>query len=146
MAKIKLDLPENFLFSTKIPIRITDINYGGHLGNDSLLSLIHEARVQFLNKYGFSEKEIDGVGLILVDVAIVYKSECFYGDNLLIEVTLDIFSKTRCYFIYKLSNINTNKEVARAKTGIAFYNYKNRRAVAIPQKFYNTFFKPKFCI
>ena len=51
MERIKLNLPEQFLFSTNIAVRITDINYGGHVGNDSFLSLIHEARQQFLNHY-----------------------------------------------------------------------------------------------
>ncbi|MCU0364969.1 MAG: hypothetical protein MUE93_04775 [Ignavibacteriaceae bacterium] len=40
MPRIKIETPDKFIFSTEIPIRITDINYGGHLGNDSLLSII----------------------------------------------------------------------------------------------------------
>jgi len=46
MARIKIEIPDKFIYKTEIPIRITDINYGGHLGNDSLLSIIHEARVR----------------------------------------------------------------------------------------------------
>ena len=46
MARIKLTLPERFPFTTTIPIRITDLNYGGHVGNDTVLALLHEARVQ----------------------------------------------------------------------------------------------------
>ena len=48
MARIKIELPDNFPFTTSIPVRITDINYGGHVGNDTVLSIIHEARMQFL--------------------------------------------------------------------------------------------------
>ena len=51
MARIKLDLPERFPFSTELRVRITDVNYGGHMGNDSLLGLLHEARVRFLEHY-----------------------------------------------------------------------------------------------
>ena len=57
MARIKIELPEKFIFSTEIPLRISDINYGGHLGNDAVLSIAHEARIRFFNKHGF--KEID---------------------------------------------------------------------------------------
>jgi len=56
VPRIKLELPEIMVFSTEIPVRITDINYGGHLGNDSILSIVQEARVRFLNKYNYSEK------------------------------------------------------------------------------------------
>ena len=53
MPRIKLELPEKLVFSTEIPVRITDINYGGHLGNDSILSIVQEARVRFLNEYKY---------------------------------------------------------------------------------------------
>jgi hypothetical protein len=39
MARVKIDLPDKFIFKTEIPIRINDINYGGHLGNDAVLSI-----------------------------------------------------------------------------------------------------------
>ena len=65
MPRLKIDIPDNFAFETQIPIRITDLNYGGHLGNDKYLTLIHEARVQFLEHYGFSEMDVDGVGIIM---------------------------------------------------------------------------------
>ena len=45
MQRVKVELPANFNFSCIIPIRITDLNYGGHVGNDAVLSLIHEARI-----------------------------------------------------------------------------------------------------
>jgi len=36
MARIKILLPEHFSFSCSIPIRITDLNYGNHVGNDTV--------------------------------------------------------------------------------------------------------------
>ena len=80
MSRIKIQLPESFSFVTVIPIRITDLNYGNHVGNDSILSLMHEARVQFLANYGLAELEFEGVGLIMSDVGIEYKAELKYGD------------------------------------------------------------------
>lgn len=135
MSRIKIDLPDKFIFSTEIPIRISDINYGGHLGNDSILSIVHEARVRFLNKFGYSELNVEGCGIIMSDSAIVYKSEGHYGDVLRIDVTVDDFSKFGCDFIYKISNKETNKEIARAKTGIVFFDYKKKKMVEVPEKF-----------
>jgi YbgC/YbaW family acyl-CoA thioester hydrolase len=139
MSRVKLDLPDKFKFSTEVQVRISDINYGGHLGNDATLSLIHEARVRFLNKYGFSESDIDGVGLIMVDAVVIYKSEGFYSDALKIDVTVADLSKSGCDFIYRITNKLTSKEVARAKTGIVFFDYKKRKVVAVPKKFNDIF-------
>jgi len=135
MARIKIELPEKFIFKTEIPIRITDINYGGHLGNDSLLSIIHEARVRFLNHLGYSESNVEGAGIIMIDAAIQYKSEGFYGDVLLAEVTVTDFTGIGCDFVYRLSNKNTRKEIAAAKTGIVFFNYEKRKTAPVPSEF-----------
>ena len=72
MPKTKLLLPEHFPFTVEIPVRITDLNYGGHVGNDSILSLIHEIRVQFLRHHGYGELNVAGVGLIMADVTIEF--------------------------------------------------------------------------
>ena len=135
MARVKLKLPDRFPFSTDIPLRINDINYGGHLGNDSILSLIHEARVQFLNSHGFSEKNVDGPGIIMVDAVIVYKSESFYGDIVTVDVAVADISKSGCDFYYRLANKETHKEIARAKTGIVFFDYEKRKVSGVPGKF-----------
>ena len=47
MARVKLTLPDACHFHTEVAVRIGDINYGGHLGNDAVLSLAHEARLQY---------------------------------------------------------------------------------------------------
>lgn len=135
MARIKIELPEKFIFQTEVPIRITDINYGRHLGNDALLSIVHEARVRFFNHLGFTENDVVGVGIIMVDAGVQYKNEGFYGDILKIKIAVADITKIGCDIIYLLTNKKTGKEIAIAKTGIVFYDYANKKTVLIPQKF-----------
>lgn len=139
MARINIELPGSFVYSTEIRLRISDINYGGHLAHDSILSLTHEARVRFLESLGYSEANVDGPGIILSDAALVYKSEAFYGQSLNIEIAVMDFSKYGCDFVYKLSDSDTHKEVARVKTGIVFYDYNKREICRVPQKFKSEF-------
>ena len=75
MARLKIDLPEQFSFSTSIPVRITDLNYGNHVGNDAVLSIIHEARMQFLKSFGYTEMGFAGAGMIMSDVAIEFNPD-----------------------------------------------------------------------
>ena len=135
MPRAKLDLPSKFHFSTEIPLRITDINYNDHLGNDAVLSVVHEARVRFYKNYGFTELDIDGAGTIMSDAILVYKSEAHYGDVVRIDIAVDDLQKKGFDFLYLLTNKGTGKEIARAKTGIVFYDYQNRRIVDMPPKF-----------
>ena len=60
MSRIKINLPEKFVFETNLHVNIGDINYGGHLGNDAYLRLAHEARLQFLKEHSWSEIDMDG--------------------------------------------------------------------------------------
>jgi acyl-CoA thioester hydrolase len=134
MARVKIDLPENFSFSTKIPVRITDINYGGHVGNDTILSILHEARVQYLKSNGYSELNMEGVGLIMSDVAIEFKNELFYDDTIIASVTAAEFSKVAFEIYYKLEKQDNNIKtlIAVAKTGMVCYDYSNKKITAIP--------------
>ncbi len=134
MPRIKISLPEAFSFTATIPVRITDINYGNHVGNDAVLSLIHEARMQFLTHYGFSELDCGGVGLIMADAGIEFKKEIFYGDKIEIKVTAADFTSVGFDLYYLLQKTNSNNEiiVAAAKTGMVCYNYELKKVASVP--------------
>jgi acyl-CoA thioester hydrolase len=136
MARITIELPSSFAFSTSIPVRITDLNYGGHVGNDTILSLIHEARMQFLQSIGYSEKNLAGAGIIMGDVSIVFKNELFYGDVIRARVTVTEISKATFDILYKLEKETNGKiiDVAHAKTGMVCYNYEKRKVNALPEE------------
>lgn len=133
MARVKIALPETFHFSTTIALRITDINYGGHMGNDALLSIIHEARMQFLQHLGYSETNLAGIGLIMADVAVEFKNEAFYGDVLTVQICANDFSRVGFDLCYKLQKETAGKtlDVAYAKTGMVCFDYTNKKVSAI---------------
>lgn len=135
MARIEIALPDRFPFATELPIRVTDLNYGGHLGNDAVLSLVHEARVRFLAAHGWKELDVAGAGIILSDAAIVYRAEGFYGMVLKAEVAVDDLRTRSCDLLYRLTDVATGKEVARAKTGVLFFDYAARKLVSTPEPF-----------
>ena len=135
MPRIKVNLPENFLFSTEIHLRITDLNYGAHLGNDSLLGILHEARVQFLQHIGSAEVDrATGKGHIMADVAIEYKAEAFYGDVLHIEMAADDLSKYGFDLVYRVRN-QDGREIARAKTGMLTFDYNTRKLLPLAEEY-----------
>ena len=139
MARIKIDFPSQFNFSTELTLRISDINYGGHLGNDATLSLIHEARLRFLKHYGYDEYNLAGVSFIMVDCAVVYKSEGFHGDLIEIQVTAADFTKHGFDLLYCLSNTKTEKRLAHAKTGMVCFDYTEKKIRPVPIAFKTRF-------
>ena len=134
MSRIKIDTPDTFHFSCTIQVRVTDLNYGNHLGNDSLLGMVHESRVQFIRHQGFTnELDFFGVGLIMADSAIVYKSEGFLGDSLTISVAITEIGKLGFDLVYQIKNQH-DKLVAIAKTGMVCFDYTVRKITAVPEE------------
>ena len=144
MERIKLQLSPQFLFTTNLTIRISDINYGGHVGNDSFLSLIHEARQQFLNYYGYSELNLAGVGLIMVDTAIEYKKELNYGEAIKISVAAVNFNKIGfdLHYLLEVNNNGIYNVAAKAKTGMLCYNYELKKKMPVPEEVLQKFAIP----
>jgi acyl-CoA thioester hydrolase len=134
MARIRIELPASFTFKTTIPVRITDINYGNHVGNDSILSLLHEARMQFLGSLGYTEMSFEGVGLIMSDVGIEFKSQVYYGETLIAEIQPIEFTKIGFEIIYRLTKEVNGKNVVvvLAKTGLICYSYADKKVVQLP--------------
>ncbi|MFM2223838.1 MAG: hypothetical protein RJA07_40 [Bacteroidota bacterium] len=133
MARIKLDFPEKVIFTTTMNVRITDINYGGHLGNDALLSMIHEARVRFFNSMNANEINFFNTSVIMGDVAIQYKGESFYNDELLFEIAVNDLSTKSFDIWYKITK--QSSDIAIVKTGMVCFNYKQRKTENVPNEF-----------
>ena len=135
MSRTKIELPSQFNFTASFAVRITDINYGNHVGNDSILSLLHEARMQYLQHYGFSEMNFAGVGMIMRDVMIEFKKEIFYGDQLLIGVAADGFTNVSFDLYYRVEKKNDEKALllVAARTGMVCYDYSRNKIVAVPE-------------
>ena len=140
MARLQLNFPEDqFYYSTPLTVRVTDINAANHLGNDSMISMISEARARFLFEFGIAESERDGTGIIVTDLATTYRAEAHARDQLLFEVGVMDFNKYGGDIIFRITRPRDKTLVAMAKSGFVFYNYKTSQVVAMPEEFRATF-------
>ncbi|HYG18463.1 MAG TPA: thioesterase family protein [Ohtaekwangia sp.] len=136
MARIHIDLPGHYVFTTEIPVRVADLNYGNHVGNDAILLLMQEARVLYYRHLGLKDElSFEGsIGQIISDAAVQYKSEAFLGDVLTIGIGINDVNKYGFDMYYVIHNKATGKEVARGKTGIVCFDYEKRKIATIPGK------------
>jgi acyl-CoA thioester hydrolase len=136
MARIKIEFPEKIIASISVPVRITDINYGNHVGNDAFVSIIHEARLQWLKQNNMTELNAGDAGLIMGDLAIEFKSESFYGDVIEIKIAAGDISKVSFELYYQLSTKRNDQTIllANAKTGMVCYDYATKKIVGVPEK------------
>ena len=130
MGRVKIKFPaENPLFITTIPVRIGDINYGGHVGNDAMLSIIHEARMRMLCSKGYTEMNAGGNSMIMADVMIAYRGEAFYGDVLTVHIYAEEIMERTFDLLYHITTIRNDNptDIAHAKTGMVCFDYEARK-------------------
>ncbi|WP_020654574.1 thioesterase family protein [Massilia niastensis] len=140
MARLQLDFPEDqFYYSTPLTVRVTDINAANHLGNDSMISMISEARARFLFEFGVAETERDGTGIIVTDLATTYRAEAHARDQLLFEVGVMDFNKYGGDITFRITRPRDRKLIAMAKSGFVFFNYKTSQVVVMPEEFRSKF-------
>ena len=136
MARIKLDMDGvEFVFRTEMEVRITDINYGRHVGNDAMLGLLHEARLRFLAHFGFSEEDIGGVGMLMGDAVVQFKAVAFRGDRLAVELGLADVERRTYDLMYRVTRTGDGAVVALAKTGMVAFDYATNRLADLPAVF-----------
>ncbi len=136
MARIKLDMNGvEFVFRTEMEVRITDINYGRHVGNDAMLGLLHEARLRFLAHHGFSEEDIGGVGMLMGDAVVQFKAVAFRGDRLAVELGLADVERRTYDLMYRVTRTGDGAVVALAKTGMVAFDYATNRLADLPAVF-----------
>jgi len=136
MARIKIIFPEHFIATLNIPVRITDINYGDHVGNDAFVAIIHEARMQWLQQHGYTELQVEEIGLIMSDLAIEFKNESFYGDTIEVKLAAGEISRVSFELYYQLTAKRNGETIllANGKTGMVCFDYAAKKVAGVPEK------------
>lgn len=139
MSRVKVAVAERFDFTMEMPIPIAFINRGNHLGNDSLVSCLNEARLAFMQQRFGHPYGVDGATMINADLAVEYKSEAYHGDRLRIEVAASDFHRYGCDFVYRVSCVADGRLVALAKTGMLLFDLEEKKLKLAPPAFFAAF-------
>jgi acyl-CoA thioesterase FadM len=136
MARLSLQFPaDQYCYSVNLAVRITDINGANHLGNDSMISMISEARARFLFDFGIRETDDNRVGIIVTDLATTYRAEAYARDELLFEVGVMDFNRYGGDIIFRITRPADGAPIAMAKSGFVFFDYRDKKVVAMPEGF-----------
>ena len=135
MPRIKVAIPDQFLFSMERVVGFSDVNYAKHLDSVSMVSILHEARLQFLASLGFSESNIFGLGMVVTDLAVDYRSESFPNDCLIIDVGVSKFNRYGFDFGMQVTNRAFESVVCNAKIGVVFFDFDQHEMSKVPIAF-----------
>ncbi len=135
MARVKLNMPQQFLFRMEYPVRFSDLDYARHLNSVAMVHVLHEARLQFLASLGLTESNIFGLGMVVTDMAIDYRSESFARDVLVVEVGVGTFNRYGCDIFFQVTNSALDRNVCNAKMGVVFFDFDKHKIAGVPKAF-----------
>jgi len=130
MPRVKVTPPDQFLFSMERRIGISDVNYAKHLDSIAMVKILHEARLQFLASLGFTEGNIFGLGMVVTDLAVEYRSESFANDMLVIEKQIYGFD-----IGLQVTNSALETVVCNGKMGVVFFDFDRHQIIDVPPAF-----------
>lgn len=125
-----------FHFFQPLSVTIKDINYGGHVGNDVILSYFQEGRLSYFKQFGYSEMNIGGNGIILVKAEVEYKAELFHQDKINIYCRVSAMKNTSFVLDYLIEK-EPDIVACIGKTVLVSFNYQERKITRIPDEFRN---------
>ncbi len=97
-----------------------------------MLQILNEARLQFLAHLGFSEANVFGLGLVVADQAVDFRSESFAGDRLFIDVGVSDFNHYGFDISFQVTNSALETVVCQAKTGVVFFDFDQHQIAEVP--------------
>ncbi len=137
MARIDIPFDGPVLFRHPIEVRVSDLNYGNHLGHDSLVSLLHEARVRYLDSLGMHESDVDGTAMVIAALAVRYRAEARLGERLSVEIAAGDLSSRMVELCYRVRSLDHDRVVADASTALVCVDPAAGRAVSVPARLHD---------
>lgn len=135
MPRIKLSPLDTYRFEYRTTINARDVNYGGHLGNDAVVSLLHEARIDLLHSFGFTELDLGDreTGIIVSELQVSYRAEGHLLDEIIIQS--DVIRMKNASFRMAHRIQRGDDTLVLAEVGIVAFNYKTRQVSELPELF-----------
>ena len=120
-------------FFIPLTVRVSDLNYGNHVGHQNFFSYFQEARIAYLAQFGYSEMDIEGHGMIVGEANCKYKQELFLNDRIRIACSIDEMKSKMFVMQYRITKDGAT--CAEGFTKNLCYDYQTKSVVRLPNAF-----------
>lgn len=123
----------NYKFTIPLKVRVSDLNYGNHVGYQNFFSFFQEARIAYLGQFGFTELDIDGSGMIVAEANCKYKRELYLNDQIKVGCAVREVKSKMFVMDYQISK--DDSVCAEGFTKNFCYDYATRAVSRLPEAF-----------
>jgi len=125
---------DGFRFSMPYKVRVSDINYGGHVANSAQLNIMQDGRIAYFANLGpYTELDLGGCGIILPEAHVYFREEMFLHDLLDVGVCCREIKRSSFLLEYRIER--GGEVTAEGSTPVICFDYQKRKPVRIPAPF-----------
>jgi acyl-CoA thioester hydrolase len=130
-----MQAPQNYRYSTFIPIRYGDMDTLGHVNNAKYLTYLEQSRISYIRDRGMWDGSLSAQGLIIARIEIDYRAPISMDDGQAVVWTRvsrignKSFEMTQVVLAERGGQTLT---AAEAKTVIVVYDYTTGVTVPVP--------------
>lgn len=123
----------DYNFSIPLTVRVSDLNYGNHVGYQNFFSFFQEARIAYLAQFGFSELDIGGCSIIVTEANCKYKRELHLNDAISVACAVRQLKSKMFVMDYKITA--EGSICAQGFTKVMCFDYKTKSVGRVPEVF-----------
>jgi acyl-CoA thioester hydrolase len=122
-----------YKFHRALTVRVNDLNYGNHVGHQNFFSYFQEARVAYLDQFGYSEMDMGGCGMIMAEAGCKYKQALFLNDKVRVACAVVALKSKRFTMAYRIERDHI--VCAEGFTVNLGFDYQSNKVVRLPEEF-----------
>lgn len=132
----KIELPENYIFSNKLDVRVDDVNNGNHLDFSRLVAMLGNTRSLFFKENNYPELSKNNIGITTRNLRVSYMKEALFGDSLIFSMGITRMKGATVVLSCRVQVNNVNPvDIAHGEITLVFIDYGSQRPRPVPEDF-----------
>jgi acyl-CoA thioester hydrolase len=135
----------DFKVTTKVQVRFSDLDAMGHVNNAKFFTYMEQGRVAYFKKI----PELDfmahtgnpGASVILASIQCDFLAPALLDEILNVGVRITSLGRSRIEMDYKIWKEDNQKDVAKGKSTLVYYDYRTGKSLPLPDSLKQSFAK-----
>jgi acyl-CoA thioester hydrolase len=128
-----------FRFYHPIEVRYGDLDPQAHVNNARYFTYMEQARIAYIRELGLWDgKSFLDVGIILADARVTFLAPIYFGEELHVGARVTEMGNKSLTMEYSLEEVEGDKQFATGSSVLVAYDYREGRAMPIPEHWRKT--------
>lgn len=126
-------MAKGFAYTHRLDVRFRDCDSQGHVNNAVYFTYLEQCRLTFWRVLTGGEAS-PFARVIVARAECDYRAPAFFGDPIEIGMNVDAIGRSSFVLAYEMTNLQSGRCLAQAKTVMVTYDYDAGKPVPVPER------------